>query len=281
MLTIEKLYAYHTIDREVFTRLLIILSRSVAESVLIMSTWMWLEDKDYSNIIFKLFHASNLILNDVADEAVFILNCLQFDSDTSIFLGKDGVLPLTSTLTQKSVTLQMISQKRFTTIIGIKSFLNNVCSRIFTDILQDHVLSCSHQFVPNRPILQFSHPTFGSFRAINKSLGFYDHASDGIWSWNPTSDVSEDDRTMFLTFSRGFPVSDDEVRSLFTQTFGECVERVDMQENINPNEQPLFAKLLLLSITTVDEILKGRRDAKFRVNGKHIWARKYERRGNH
>lgn len=70
----------------------------------------------------------------------------------------------------------------------------------------------------------------------------------------------------------------DEVTQLFTRFHGDCVVSVQMQENVSSNEQPLFARMVLDSIAAVDRILNGRRIAKFRINGKHIWARKYERR---
>jgi hypothetical protein len=89
--------------------------------------------------------------------------------------------------------------------------------------------------------------------------------------------ASEDDRTMFLTFSRGFPVLEEEVKELFTELFGDCVESVQM-ETVPSSEQPLYARMVLRSVTFVDRMLEGKRISKFRVNGKHIWARKYERR---
>ncbi|KAF3568263.1 hypothetical protein DY000_02019268 [Brassica cretica] len=86
---------------------------------------------------------------------------------------------------------------------------------------------------------------------------------------------SENDRTMFITFSRGFPVSPAEVKALFTHMFGEkCVVGVYMREDCD-KQQSLFAKLVLDSVVTVDRILEGEKLQKFRINGKHIWARKY------
>ncbi|XP_021911513.1 uncharacterized protein LOC110825375 [Carica papaya] len=60
-------------------------------------------------------------------------------------------------------------------------------------------------------------------------------------------------------------------------TFGaNFVEIVIMHDNIQPHKQHLFTKLVLHSVEQVYIILSGCRIAKFKNNGKHIWARKYE-----
>ncbi|KAL7166290.1 hypothetical protein ACSBR2_037046 [Camellia fascicularis] len=93
-----------------------------------------------------------------------------------------------------------------------------------------------------------------------------------LWGWSHEIKVPADDRTMFLTFSRGYPVS--EVKELFTGCFGDCVGNVDMDE-FNSVDQPLFAQMVVCGVSIVDDILKGSSIAKFWINGKHIWARKY------
>jgi hypothetical protein len=51
-----------------------------------------------------------------------------------------------------------------------------------------------------------------------------------------------------------------------------------MGGNKNQGEQPLFAVMILKMVEIVDQILMGKRVAKLHINGKHIWARKYEPR---
>ncbi|TYJ25205.1 hypothetical protein E1A91_A07G032800v1 [Gossypium mustelinum] len=248
-ITLEELHAYHAIDRSVFSRLVITLRRDPAESLLVMAMWLWLEEKGYPNIIAKMVNLSNPLLEALAGEAVSCLNCLGSKNPT---IPPNGILPLTTRIMEKDVSLHMFYQNKFSTISGIKSFMTTVCSRIFTDILQ-HVVGSTSRVIPNQPLVipGFPHSLFGS--------------------------VTIDDRTLFLTFSRGFPVSEDEIRELFTNV-GVCVDCVRMQDNVPYGEQPLFAKMVLRSVANVDQILSGRPIAKFRINGKHIWARKYERR---
>ncbi|XP_062021349.1 uncharacterized protein LOC133737891 [Rosa rugosa] len=259
--------------------------RDPAESLLVMALWLWLE-KDYPNIIVKMLGLPDSIVNALADEAVLCLRCLDCSTSNStlLCLAPNGRIVLTSRLMQKEISLQMFIQNRYTTISGVKNFLTNICARIFTDILQrvlpgtNPILS---QFThPQQPLVipGFPHPVFGALNIIPGFVADFT-PTGGLWGWNPSIELSADDRTMFLTFSRGFHVSVEEVKQLFSEVLGmeKCVEDVDM-ENVPSDEQPLYAKMVLSSVTLVDKILKGNRVSKFRINGKHIWARKYERR---
>ncbi|OAY27373.1 uncharacterized protein LOC110603318 [Manihot esculenta] len=276
-ITLEELHTYHAIDREIFNRLVINLLRDPAESLLVMATWLWLEEKGYPNVVVKMVDLSDALVNAVADEAVLCLKCLE---SNSLPLLLNGGIPLTARIMEKNISLEMFHHNKFSAISGIKNFLTTVCARIFTDILQRVLATTSSaQSVPNQPLIipGFPHPLFGGLAIVPRSMDS-DFLIGGLWGWGPNNNVSEDERTMFLTFSRGFPVTKDEVTQLFTRLHGDCVVSVQMQENVSSNEQPLFARMVLDSIAAVDRILNGRRIAKFRINGKHIWARKYERR---
>ncbi|EEF46977.1 uncharacterized protein LOC8259466 [Ricinus communis] len=275
-ITLEELHTYHAIDREIFSRLVISLLRDPAESLLVMATWLWLEDKGCPNMIAKMIGLSNLLVNALADEAVLCLKCLE-SSTLSMLSNGGNSIPLTARIMEKNISLEMFYHDKFSAISGIKNFLTTVCARIFTDILQHVTATTSTPAEGPLVIPGFPHPIFGNVTVTPRSLDF-NYPAGGLWGWGPNNNVSEDERTMFLTFSRGFPVTIEEVTELFSRLHGACVVSVQMQENLPPNEQPLFARMVLDSTTAVDRILNGRRIAKFRINGKHIWARKYERR---
>ncbi|OWM70147.1 uncharacterized protein LOC116195259 [Punica granatum] len=90
-------------------------------------------------------------------------------------------------------------------------------------------------------------------------------------------EVPQDERTIFLTFSKGYPLSENEVRDFFTRRYGNCFEAIHMQE-VSPSEQALYARLVVRSASSIDVVLNGRSKAKFSINGKHVWARKYVRK---
>ncbi|XP_055824393.1 uncharacterized protein LOC129892890 [Solanum dulcamara] len=92
------------------------------------------------------------------------------------------------------------------------------------------------------------------------------------------NEVAPDDRTVFLTFSKGYPISESEVKDFFTRKFGEDVEAVYMQE-VPEEEQALYARLVTRSPALLEAIVDGGK-AKYNINGKHVWARKYIKKQN-
>ncbi|KAH6832731.1 Rho guanine nucleotide exchange factor [Perilla frutescens var. hirtella] len=93
---------------------------------------------------------------------------------------------------------------------------------------------------------------------------------------NREEEVSPDDRTIFLTFSKGYPTSEEEVKEYFTKKFGDFIEDLIMQE-VEEGEQPLYAKMVAKSPAVMDGIVEGNK-AKYSIGGKHVWARKYVRK---
>jgi len=52
-----------------------------------------------------------------------------------------------------------------------------------------------------------------------------------------------------------------------------------MQE-VGENEQPLYARLVVPDLSAMVAVLSGQSKAKFSINGKHVWARKFVRKNN-
>lgn len=59
--------------------------------------------------------------------------------------------------------------------------------------------------------------------------------------------------------------------------FGDFIESVFMQE-VTGDDQPLYARLVVRSASSIPVVLNGKSKAKFSINGKHVWARKYVRK---
>ncbi|GAB4851480.1 hypothetical protein Ancab_030882 [Ancistrocladus abbreviatus] len=55
--------------------------------------------------------------------------------------------------------------------------------------------------------------------------------------------VHQDERSIFLTFSKGFPVYESEIREFFTRMYGDVVEAIHMEE-VGANKQALYAQLV-------------------------------------
>ncbi|XP_076936098.1 uncharacterized protein LOC143603066 [Bidens hawaiensis] len=92
----------------------------------------------------------------------------------------------------------------------------------------------------------------------------------------PDEVVPPDDRTIFLTFSKGYPISADDVTQYFCGLFGDCIQSIHMQPVV-PGSQPLFARMVVRDLSSVRAVIGNGPDGKSRyvINGKHVWARKF------
>lgn len=243
-----------------------------------MAMWLWLQNHaSFFNLTAKVLNLSNMVINELAKEAADCLRWLQSKVPPKPNPLED--MPYTALAMNRAISFQNFYKIRFTMISGIKNYLNNVCSVVFADILVQ-VLGNRYSKLPlNVPIHVpgFPHPTFGVITVIPRSLDYTIPNKKGpldtIWSLNPKAQV--DDRTMFLTFSRGLYVTEEEVVELFNSKYGDCVEDVHMVPPTSSNRS-LYAKMVVRNVSTIDQILSTCSSAKFRINGKHVWARKYE-----
>uniref|UniRef100_A0A803MTR8 Uncharacterized protein n=1 Tax=Chenopodium quinoa TaxID=63459 RepID=A0A803MTR8_CHEQI len=88
------------------------------------------------------------------------------------------------------------------------------------------------------------------------------------------------ERTIFLTFSKGYPILENELREFINRSFGDIIETLKMQE-VGEKEQPLYARLVVRDAKTMDIVLSEQGRSKFSINGKHVWARKYVSKNPH
>ncbi|KAJ0533606.1 hypothetical protein HanRHA438_Chr09g0392361 [Helianthus annuus] len=90
-------------------------------------------------------------------------------------------------------------------------------------------------------------------------------------------EVPPDDRTIFLTFSKGYPLSEYEIKDYFCRMFGDIIQSLHMQP-VEAGTQPLFARIVVRNPSSLKAVigkdgLQGK--SKYVINGKHVWARKF------
>ncbi|KAK9212995.1 hypothetical protein WN943_002380 [Citrus x changshan-huyou] len=267
----QELKMFHSIDRELYTLLTINLWRDPVESLQIMALWLWLERTSLNDVVSKILTLPDVLINEIADEAVTCLNCI--NNDHSACSSESYVIPLTQSVMDKEISLRFFHENRLKATEGVAKVANEVCIRALNDIMQRAVarnaaqsIADSQKMMTAQPFQQsLVHPGFSQMR-----FG----SSDVLESVTPENEVPPDDRTMFVTFSKGYPVQEREVGEFFTRTYGDCIESLVMQD-VQSSEQSLFAKIVFRSTATIDVILNGMGKVKFTINGKHVWARKY------
>ncbi|KAL9226772.1 hypothetical protein vseg_002543 [Gypsophila vaccaria] len=223
-----------------------------------MSLLLSLEELNADDFIVERL-VTLIHINDVEltiKEVVSYITFLVSDSNYIDYIDTQGVF-LSHNPLNLPIPIRSLYNYKYTTISRMKKHLRNTCSYLFSDILYKMSYALYHPLqVPG-----FQDPTFGP-------INF-----EQTWTWHAHDLVDEDDRSLYVTFSRGLYVSEQEVKRVLTTNYGDCVQFVDMPSS--SSNQVLFARVVLKNVEFIDMILSGRSVAKFMFKGKHVWAKKY------
>ncbi|XVF83333.1 hypothetical protein PTKIN_Ptkin16aG0478500 [Pterospermum kingtungense] len=316
----QEIKLYHTMDRNIFARLVLNLGRDPGESIQVMALLLWLEKfcKHAKNSVYYIQPGPDTFISTLADEAVQCLNCIRSDEyPLSHIEGDNCAIPLIRKLTANELSLRFFHDHRLEVVRGIVRLVQDVCIRAFDDILQQVIVPMDIE--QNLESLRFYGPLirpllplynyynsvgdFGDHHNMGNNQQIFRPNTDGIGSGlfhgslnnemeellncihitcfeeynnnNNNREVAIDDRTIFLTFSKGYPISENEITDFFTRKLGDnLIEVVEMQE-VPAGEQPLYARLVLRSASGLEQVLNGKPKVKFSINGKHVWSRKF------
>ncbi|KAM3386533.1 hypothetical protein ACQJBY_009857 [Aegilops geniculata] len=94
--------------------------------------------------------------------------------------------------------------------------------------------------------------------------------------YRPGDADDEGGRSLFITFSKGFPLTREEISAYFTERWGEgCVESVMIERAPPLGEPPRYGRVAFRWASVAEAVLGGQRLVKLLVNGRQLWARKY------
>ncbi|KAL2338789.1 hypothetical protein Fmac_013235 [Flemingia macrophylla] len=261
----EEFNLFHRTDRELYRILVMNLSREPTESMQVYAMWLWLERVGFRNVVKRVLSLPNILINEVAEETVMCLNCI---NNTMLTMpppcSESSEIPLLQSMVDKDISLQFMHENRVNALQGVTKVVQEVCLRAFSDIMQQAMVMRNTEAQGSQKVVADHHN--GSF--------WFGSIGPGNARGGNKGDVAADERTLFVTFSKGYRVEEWEVREFFLMAYGDCIEALYMQE-VQPNEQPLFARIVFRMISTIDMILRGASKAKFSINGKHVWARKF------
>ncbi|KAJ4749048.1 Rho guanine nucleotide exchange factor [Rhynchospora pubera] len=90
----------------------------------------------------------------------------------------------------------------------------------------------------------------------------------------PAPRLHPDERTLFVTFSNGSPLTADELMEFFVTRYYDDVESIYIEEPTT-TRTPQFAHVTFYRPESVELVLAGQAKVKFRTRGKHLWARRF------
>ncbi|XP_068339099.1 uncharacterized protein [Pyrus communis] len=286
----EELKLFHSIDRTIYVRLLG-LRFDPNQSKLVLAFWYFLDTETHYKFMAGTLDLHDQDLYALACESII---CLQYLYSNYAPPGSEEIdskfRTLCLLLLTKNIPLEFVFENKEKAREEMKKVMDNVFDRALWDIIivppypyLGHIPSGFLQTnLLNGPILQqwFQH---------NYSLNQQGHniveaqpllppqeADDDVPDQYQPS-VDNNDRTLFLTFSKGHPVSKEELKSYLNWKFGDCIESIFMKKPVHPSEQSLFAQVVAKSASDATRILdkpdhEGK--VKFSVNGKDVKARR-------
>ena len=233
---VQAIVALHHLERIVFRRILD-MGTDVQLSKRIVSFWLWLEAEGYEDIVKRLCCHDDELLAHACAEAKVALASLNSDSLQS---GSLGVIPITARLSGCRSSLFNISKNKDSVSKDISGLCNGVCSVIFKDILEEkglkadnnntcdesHDIKTTGQVVRKwfRPMGQGMNQQGGAaglpgLSPINGPLLTRARSKLNPFAkeWNPWQErAPEEDRSLFITFSNGYPLSNFQLWQFFT-----------------------------------------------------------------
>lgn len=263
-----------------------------------------LEQMNYArNIIAHLVSLPDAFIDAVANEIVVCLSFLYNKEHASVFVANNSddrsVIPLVMRITGGRLTIKFINQNRDAVLLGVRKNLSDICARAFEDMCEraeryhkEKLLALEREKVIEELKnirLSAQQENFNRLSVQQEIVPTLPHVEEETIKIAEETEeakkndeevvVAADDRTVFLTFSKGYPISETEVWVYFTKKFGEVIEAVEMQD-VEENEQPLFARMVLKQryMSKIEDIVSVRNRNKFTIDGKHVWARKYVRK---
>ncbi|XP_054808978.1 uncharacterized protein LOC129311026 [Prosopis cineraria] len=216
--------------------------------------WFEKTTKNFT-LISKLLQWPDTLLTDLTNEAAFIFTCIDDNDAIECFTknnvnySKYCDLPLTQKITNSGITLHFVHQNRVDIKQAIDKLINSVCDRAFDDIIvkfllqkqaeKEHALHYNPMMLP--PPHEVGPPQVLPLKVVvpapavdegSSSSGGLGDASEVKVLTNGVCEiprrvelrvggagerrhVAEDDRTVFLTFSKGYPISESEIIEFF------------------------------------------------------------------
>ncbi|XP_022870311.1 uncharacterized protein LOC111389617 [Olea europaea var. sylvestris] len=253
----------------------------------IVAFWLWLESQGVKEILKKVGFQDDKTVALISLEAEIALTALENHNlqDPS---SSNICLHVTSNVVSNGsiVPLEEILEDKNKAWSGISQLLNGVCRNICFSVLEEQ---------PERrtsKLVEIVHRLFQPFENSDEDLGTVSKsdsessslASSGLnplaEEWRPNSEA---ERSLYVTFSHGFPLSPTQIYLFFTWLYGDCLEKVYVHHPRNAAGPPHFGRIMFKRWWRwlPESILMGQEQVRFdKVFGRSLWCKKFRPKNN-
>ncbi|KAK2648995.1 hypothetical protein Ddye_016484 [Dipteronia dyeriana] len=264
--TLVDLLLFYTLERSLFNRMVCKMGKKPQQVKTTIALWLLMEEIGYHDLIRTIHSHHEKTIEALFNEALlcleYVKSTISIETTASIYNSPVFYLLFNEPMDQRfSYCNREFMYKRLMHIMG------TVCDKIFGERTAIEVDMSGMRPVPlvRVTIEEGSSPT--------RQTDLNPEASE----FYPRQIVPEESRIMFLTFSKGYPLSRHEIVNFFTSKWGGVVENV-IVEHTRAGQNPQFGRIVFTTSTAMARVLNGQSKAKFLVNRKHLWARPYVQR---
>ncbi|KAL2492429.1 Uncharacterized protein Adt_28057 [Abeliophyllum distichum] len=249
----------------------------------IVSFWLWLESHGVKEILKKIGFQDDKIVALVSLEAETALTALENHNLPVLHSSSKICLHVTSNVVSNGSLnhLEEILEDKNKAWNGISQLLNGVFRNIFDSEQRGRRTAKLGEIV--QKLFQPNENSDDLDNVSNDSelnpLGS-SRLNPLAKVWRPKSD---EDRSLYITFSHGFPLSPRQIHFYFTWLYGDCLERVYVHHQRNMTAPPCFGRIVFKKWWwwLPESILMGQEQVRFHnVFGRSLWCKKFQPKNN-
>jgi len=211
--TMEKLILFHKLERDLFHRLVHDLAQDPVPMRWVIAFWLWLESDGHHDFIRRVSALPGPVVLRFVDEAIACLRCLARQGHGPAAGTGDGgdgrerCLPCTNALLTKRIDDVGYFEGHREVLDGVTYQYRSVCLAV-CDVSSKSVPTNTSGVLAAPPMVGSSvltAPTVASF-PLNPMAS----------PWIPLQSPPADDyRSLFITFSRGYPINREDIMEFF------------------------------------------------------------------
>ncbi|KAL6639490.1 hypothetical protein ACP70R_023220 [Stipagrostis hirtigluma subsp. patula] len=300
--------SYYMIVRQLFSRLVFSLQIESSLSMNIIAFWLWLEGNGHADFLKSIDSFDNNHLRATAFAGKDFIEALHLKSCESSVRSMEGnrfrkeaaqgvtfylnkicyrALEDLREIAEREETTSQINQAHEEKMkdkvpMSTKDLLSKIKASYTNIRTLEEGTSSRRLQSPKSHVTQGltdsvdGRETTYHLATLMDTLSLRDKRVDAIQAQQHFS-VPRDERTLFVTFSNGYPFTKDELYDFFMRHYGD-VEEITIEEPI-ASRPPLYAHVTFFSQLTLFHVLDGKKKVKFLTLGKHLWARQFVPKG--
>ena len=225
--TMEKMLLFHKLERDLFHRLVHDLAQDPAAMRWVIALWLWFESVGHHDFIRRVAALPGPVVLRFVEEAIACLRCLaspgQGATAASDGDGRDRRLPCTNALLAEPINDVAYFQGRREVLDGVSHQHRSICLAVCNvgnnttctpSSNTGSVPATPPRAMVSSPIIRAT-PRVAPLPLNPMATSFPLNPMASPWIPIMQSPLPDDYRSLFITFSKGYPISKEDIMEFF------------------------------------------------------------------